>query len=136
MITSGPDGNIWFTEGEGNRIGGITPGVVRKPCPVKVTLHTPTPTKIGSRVFTDRISTKKSSCVLRKPVVRVAWLDPSTPDAKKPVFDTKITKRGEIRVITKGHRDLLVTLIVRAKPKPGMADTWKPDTWRKPWLLR
>ncbi len=109
--------------------------IVKRTCPVNVTWHMPAPTKIGSRVFTDLITTKKSSCVLRRPVVRVR-LDPSIPDAKKPVFDTKITKRGKIRVITKGHEGLLVTVIVRAYPKRGFADRWTRGTWRKMWYLK
>ena len=176
-ITAGPDGNMWFTELAGNRIGRITPRgwitvlpssatdiaagpdgnlwftttnagigriaptatlmVVKRACPVRMTLHMPTPRKIGSRVFTDRIMTKKSSCVLRKPVVRVRLEDPSesTSGAKKPGFDTKINKYGKIRVITKGHGDLYVTVIVRAYPKRGFADRWKRGTWHKTWYL-
>jgi len=25
---------------------------------------------------------------------------------------------------------------VRAKPKPGFTDRWKPNTWRKSWILK
>jgi len=25
---------------------------------------------------------------------------------------------------------------VRAKPKPGFEDRWKPNTWRKSWILK
>ena len=66
------------------------------------------------------------------------WLQlkPSTGDAKKPVFDTKISKRGKIRVITKGHEGLSVTVIVRAYPKIDSIDKYKRGTWRKSWTLR
>ena len=139
-IAAGPDGNLWFTTTNAG-IGRIAPTatlmVVKRACPVRMTLHMPTPRKIGSRVFTDRIMTKKSSCVLRKPVVRVRLEDPSesTSGAKKPGFDTKINKYGKIRVITKGHGDLYVTVIVRAYPKRGFADRWKRGTWHKTWYL-
>jgi hypothetical protein len=138
-IAAGPDGNLWFTESQANKIGRITPKatpmVVKRPCPVNVTQHMPPPTKIGSRVFTDRITTKKSSCVVRKPVVRCRLVY-STPDAKKPFCDTKVTKRGKIRVITKGSDEVHVTVIVKAKPQRGFADRWKRGTWRKMWYLR
>ena len=136
-IAAGPDGNLWFTESAGNKIGRIspkaTPMVVKRPCPVRVTPHMPSPTKIGSSIFTDRITTKKSSCVLRRPVVRVQLQGSS--NTKNPVFDTKITKRGKVRVTTKGHDGLFVTVMVRAYPKRGFADRWKRGTWRKMWYL-
>ena len=140
-ITGGPDGNMWFTERQANKIGRIspkakgTPLIVKRACPVHVTPHTPAPARIGSRIFTDRISTKRSVCALRRPVVRVQ-LAYYTSGAKPPVFDTKTTKRGKIRVITKGREELTVTVIVRAQPKRGFADRWKRGTWREMWYLR
>lgn len=74
------------------------------------------------------------SCASRVVLVRVRLMA-SLPDSKLPAFDTKITKRGKIRVITKGYEGLLVTVIVRAYPKRGFADRWKRGTWRKMWYL-
>lgn len=34
------------------------------------------------------------------------------------------------------YEKVRVTVIVRAKPKPGFEDRWKPNTWRKSWILR
>ncbi len=42
-ITSGPDGNLWFAEGNGNKIGRITPGGVFTEFPIP----TPSSTPIG-----------------------------------------------------------------------------------------
>ncbi len=108
---------------------------MKKPCPINVTLHKPTPTTVGSRILTDTITTNTSSCVLLKPVVLCRPLA-STTAGEQAFCDTKVTKRGTIRVKTQGYEAVRVTVIVRAKPKPGFADTWKPDTWRKAWRLR
>ncbi|MCU0299557.1 MAG: hypothetical protein MUF33_13705, partial [Candidatus Nanopelagicales bacterium] len=136
---AGPDGNLWFTETYGNKIGRITPTAipttVKKPCPVMVTRHKPTPTTVGNRILTDKITTNMSSCVLLKPVVLCRPLI-STAAGEKAFCDTKVSKRGQIRVTTQGYGAVRVTVIVRAKPMPGHADRWKPDTWRKRWLLR
>ena len=138
-MAAGPDGNLWFTEYWGNKIGRITPTatptVVKRTCPVNVTLHTPAPTTVGKRVLTDKITTDTSSCVLLKPVVLCRPLA-STTAGEKAFCDTKVTKRGQIRVNTQGYGSVRVTVIVRATPKPGHADSWKPATWRKRWLLR
>ena len=108
---------------------------MKKPCPVNVTLHKPTPKTVGNRILTDKITTNTSSCVLLKPVVLCRPLA-STTAGEKAFCDTKVTKRGKIRVNTQGYQAVRVTVIVRAKPKPGHADSWKPDTWRKAWILR
>ena len=137
-IAAGPDGYIWITQGWG-LIGRIsptaTPMTVKKSCPVNVTLHKPTPKTVGNRILTDKITTNTSACVLLKPVVLCRPLA-STVAGEKAFCDTKVTKRGKIRVNTQGYEAVRVTVIVRAKPKPGFADTWKPVTWRKPWILR
>jgi streptogramin lyase len=139
IIASGPDANLWFTEGGGNKIGRIsptaTPAVVKTICPINVTLHKPTPTTVGNRILTDKITTNTSACVLRKPVVLCRPLA-STVAGEQAFCDTKVTKRGQIRVNTMGYETVRVTVIVRAKSKSGHADSWKPNTWRKPWLLR
>ena len=138
-ITAGPDGNMWFTEMNGERIGRIsptaTPTAVKYPCPVNVSLHKPAPKRVGSRILTDKITTNTSTCVLLKPVVLCRPLA-STTAGEKAFCDTKITKRGTIWVNTQGYQAVRVTVIVRATPKPGQADSWKPDTWRKAGLLR
>ena len=136
-IAAGPDGNLWFTNW--NNIGRISPNAtpIRKwTCPVRVTLHKPTPKTVGSRILTDKITTL-NSCVLPEPVVRCRPLA-NTSAGKKVSCDTKITKRGKIRVTTKGDKAVRVTVTVRAtpKPKPALLETWKRATWRKSWLLR
>ena len=73
--------------------------------------------------------------MLPTPVVRCRPLA-STTAGKKALCDTKVTKRGKIRVNTRGNQAVRVTVIVRAKPQSVYADRWKSDTWRKSWLLR
>jgi hypothetical protein len=100
-----------------------------------VTLHRPTPKTVGSQILTDKITTKPSTCVLPKPVVLCRPVA-STTAGEGTFCDTRVTKRGKIRLNTEGYEAVRVTVIVRAKPKPGHADSWKPDTWRKAWRLR
>ena len=136
-IAAGPDGNLWFTEY--GKIGRITPTAtptaVKWACPVNVSLHMPTPMTVGNRILTDRITTNFSSCALPKPVVRCRPLA-STIAGKKASCAIKVTKRGKIRVNTRGYKAVRVTVIVRATPKPGFADRWERDTWREAWILR
>ena len=146
-IAAGPDGNMWFTEPGGNRVGRITmdgaiteydlnspaPTIVKTPCPVDATVHRPTPTTVGNHVLTDRITTT-STCLLRKPVALCRPLA-STTAGKKTFCNTKVTPRGKIRVHTSGYTSVRVTVIARAIPKTAQADSWKPDTWRKTWVL-
>jgi hypothetical protein len=103
--------------------------------PINAKLHKPAPTTVGSRILTDKIRTNTASCVLRKPAVLCRPLASATA-GEKAFCDTKVTKRGTVHVKTKGYQAVRVTVIVRAKPKRGHADQWKPDTWRKPWILR
>ncbi len=111
------------------------PVVVKKACPIDVTLHKPQPKKVGNRILTDKIKTKKSSCVLLKPVVLCRPLA-SSAAGETAFCDTKVTKKGRITVKTKGYEKVRVTVIVRAKPKPGFEDRWKPNNWRKSWILK
>ena len=111
------------------------PIVVKKICPIDVTLHKPTPKKVGNKILTDKIKTKKSSCVLLKPVVLCRPLA-STSAGEKAFCVTKVTKTGRVTVKTKGYDAVRVTVIVRSKPKPGFEDRWKPNSWRKSWILR
>jgi hypothetical protein len=99
-------------------------------------LHKPTPKKVGKRVLTDRIKTN-NFCARPKPVVRCRPLAGTTA-SKKASCATKITKRGKIRVNTKGYEAMCVTVMVRVTPKnkPGFPGPWKRATWRKRWLLR
>ncbi len=113
----------------------VKPVVVKKICPIDVTLHKPTPKKAGNQILTDKIKTKKSSCVLLKPVVLCSPLA-STTAGEKAFCDTKASKKGRITVKTKGYDAVKATVIVRAKPKPGFEDRWKPNSWRKSWILR
>ena len=113
----------------------VSPVVAKKICPIDVTLHKPQPKKVGNRIMTDKIKTKKSSCVLLKPVVLCRPIAASA--AGETAFcDTKVTKKGRVTVKTKGYEAVRVTVLVRTKPKPGFFDQWKPNTWRKSWKLK
>ena len=113
----------------------VSPVVAKRICPIDVTLHKPQPTKVGNRVMTDKIKTKKSSCVLLKPVVLCRPIAATT--AGETAFcDTKVTKKGRVTVKTKGYEAVRVTVLVRTKPKSGFFDLWKPNTWRKSWKLK
>jgi hypothetical protein len=118
-----------------NSVAQVNPVVAKKICPIDVTLNKPTPKKIGNRTFTTKIKTKNSSCVLLKPVVLCRPLT-STAAGETAFCETKVTKKGRITVKTKGYDAVKVTAVVRAKPKPGFADQWKPNTWRKSWKLK
>ncbi len=113
----------------------VSPEVVKRICPIDPKLHTPQAKKVGNRVMTDKITTKKSSCVLLKPVVLCRPV--SANAAGETAFcDTKVSKKGRITVKTKGYDAVKVTAVVRSKPKPGFFDRWKANTWRKSWTLR
>ena len=117
-----------------NSIAQVNPVVVKKVCPIDVTLKKPQPKKVGNKILTKKIKTN-SSCVLVKPVVLCRPLA-SSAAGETAFCDTKVTKKGRITVKTKGYDAVKVTVIVRAKPKPGFTDRWKPNTWRKSWILR
>jgi hypothetical protein len=113
----------------------VNPVVVKKICPIDVTLHKPTPKKVGNQILTDKIKTKKSSCVLLKPIVLCTPLA-STSAGEKAFCTTKVTKKGRITIKAKGYAGVKATVIVRAKPKPGFDSGWKPNSWRKSWMLK
>ncbi len=76
-----------------NSVAQVNPVVVKKICPIDVTLHKPQPKKVGNRIMTDKIKTKKSSCVLLKPVVLCRPIAASA--AGETAFcDTKVTQEG------------------------------------------
>ncbi|TXH40255.1 MAG: hypothetical protein E6Q90_14505 [Actinobacteria bacterium] len=117
-----------------NSIAQVNPEVVKRICPIDVTLKKPLPKKVGNRILTKKIKTN-SSCVLVKPVVLCRPI--TTTAAGETAFcETTITKKGRIKVKTKGYDAVRVRVIVRAKPKPGFEDRWKAKTWRKTWILR
>ena len=118
-----------------NSVAQVSPVVVKKICPIDVTLKKPQPKKVGNKILTKKIKTKKSSCVLLKPVVLCRPLA-SSAAGETAFCDTKVTKKGRITVKTKGYERVRVTVIVRTKPKPGFEDRWKPNNWRKSWILR
>ena len=117
-----------------NSVAQVSPVVVKKICPIDVTLQKPQPKKVGNKILTKKIKTKTSSCVLLKPVVLCRPIA-SSAAGETAFCDTKVTKKGRITVKTKGYEAVRVTVIVRTKPKPGFSDRWKPDTWRKSWKL-
>ena len=118
-----------------NSVAQVSPVVVKKICPIDVTLQKTQPKKVGNKILTKKIKTKTSSCVLLKPVVLCRPIA-SSAAGETAFCDTKVTKKGRITVKTKGYEAVRVTVIVRTKPKPGFSDRWKPDTWRKSWTLR
>jgi hypothetical protein len=118
-----------------NSVAQVSPVVSKKVCPITVTLVKPKPKKVGNRVLVKKIKTKKSSCKIVKPVVLCRPLK-SSAAGEKAFCDTKVTKKGKIRVKTRGYDKVKVTVIVRAKPKKGYRDEYKPNTWRKSWILR
>jgi hypothetical protein len=118
-----------------NSVAQVSPVVSKKVCPITVTLVKPKPKKVGNRVLVKKIKTKKSSCKIVKPVVLCRPLK-SSAAGEKAFCDTKATKKGKIRVKTRGYDKVKVTVIVRSKPKKGYRDEYKPNTWRKSWILR
>ncbi len=135
-IASGKDKNgLEVTAQDSFTVAVVSPVVAKKICPIDVTLHKPQPKKVGNKVFTNKIKTKKSSCVLLKPVVLCRPLG-STAAGETAFCDTKVTKKGRITIKTKGYDAVKVSVVVRTKPKPGFTDQWKPNTWRKSWILR
>ena len=117
-----------------NSVAQVSPVVVKKICPIDATLVKPKPKKVGNKILTKKIKTN-SSCVLVKPVVLCRPLA-SSAAGETAFCDTKVTKKGRITVKTKGYDSVRVTVIVRAKPKPGFEDRFKPNTWRKSWILK
>ena len=61
---------------------------------------------------------------------------PAPPPVRRPSATRTVTKKGKIRVKTRGYDKVKVTVIVRSKPKKGFEDQWRPNTWRKSWILR
>ncbi len=113
----------------------VSPVVVKQICPIEPKLTTPKVKKVGNRVLVKKITTKKSSCVLLKPVVLCRPVAASA--AGQTAFcRTTVTRKGFIKVNTKGYDKVRVTVLVRSKPKPDFTDRWKPNTWRKSWLLK
>jgi hypothetical protein len=85
-----------------NSMAQVSPVVVKKVCPIDVTLHKPQPKKVGNKILTKKIKTKKSSCVLLKPVVLCRPIA-SSAAGETAFCDTKVTKKGRITVKTKGY---------------------------------
>ncbi len=118
-----------------NSVAQVNPVVVKKACPINVTLHKPQPTMVGNRVMTDKITTKKSNCSLQKPVVLCRPLG-ATSAGETAFCTTKVSKKGKITVKTEGYEAVKVSVVVKVKAKVGSSDTWKGNTWRKSWKLK
>lgn len=117
-----------------NSISQVNPVVVKRTCPIDPMLMTPKPKKSGKHILIKKIKTN-SNCVLVKPVVLCKPIAASA--AGETAFcDVTSRRSGRVKVDTDGYDAVRVTVVVRAKPKPGNADTWKPRTWRKSWVLR
>jgi hypothetical protein len=118
-----------------NSVAQVNPVIVKKACPINVTLHKPQPTMVGNRIMTDKITTKKSNCSLQKPVVLCRPIGANA--AGETAFcTTKVSKKGKITVKTEGYEAVKVSVIVKVKAKVGSSDTWKGNTWRKSWKLK
>jgi hypothetical protein len=117
-----------------NSISQVNPVVVKKVCPIEPTVVKKIKKK-GNRILIKKVKTNKRSCVLLKPVVLCQPLG-SAAAGETAFCDTKVTKRGRVTVNTKGYDKVRVRVIIRTKPKPGFEDQWKPNTWRKSWILR
>lgn len=118
-----------------NSVAQVNPVIVKKACPINVTLHKPQPTMVGNRVMTDKITTKKSNCSLQKPVVLCRPLG-ATSAGETAFCTTKVSKKGKITVKTEGYEAVKVSVVVKVKAKVGSSDTWKGNTWRKSWKLK
>jgi hypothetical protein len=117
-----------------NSISQVSPVVKKKLCPIEPTVVKKVK-KDGNRVLIKKVTTKKSSCVLLKPVVLCKPVAASA--AGETAFcKTTVTKRGRITINTNGYAGVKVRVIIRSKPKPGFEDQWKPNTWRKTWTLK
>ena len=118
-----------------NSIAQVSPEVVRRACPINPDMNKPKPKRVGNRILLDKVTTKKSSCVIVKPVVLCRPI--ATSAAGETAFcETRSNRRGLVRVDTEGYDAVRVTVVVRAKPKAGSTDRWKAKTWRKSWILR
>ncbi|MEI2643979.1 MAG: beta-propeller fold lactonase family protein [Candidatus Nanopelagicales bacterium] len=116
-----------------NSISAVSPVVVKKVCPIEPVMVKKVK-KNGNRILVKKIKTD-ANCVLLKPVVLCKPVAVSA--AGETAFcDTKVTKKGRVQVNTRGYDKVRVTVVVRTKPKPGNEDKWKPNTWRKSWILR
>ncbi|MEI2643980.1 MAG: DUF5979 domain-containing protein [Candidatus Nanopelagicales bacterium] len=116
-----------------NSISAVSPVVVKKVCPIEPVMVKKVK-KNGNRILVKKIKTD-ANCVLLKPVVLCKPVAASA--AGETAFcDTKVTKKGRVQVNTRGYDKVRVTVVVRTKPKPGNEDKWKPNTWRKSWILR
>ena len=108
-VASGKDKNgLEVTAQDSFTVAVVSPVVAKKICPIDVTLHKPQPKKVGNKILTNKIKTKKSSCVLLKPVVLCRPLA-STAAGETAFCDTKVTKKGRITVKTKGYDAVRVT---------------------------
>ena len=117
-----------------NSISEVNPVVVKKVCPIEPVL-VKTIKKSGNRILIKKIKTNKANCVLLKPVVLCKPIA-SSAAGETSFCDTKVTKKGRVTVKVNGYDKVRVTVVVRSKPKPGHEDKWKPNTWRKSWVLK
>ncbi len=117
-----------------NSISAVSPENVKQRCPINPTLPGAKVTKVGNRVLVKKVKTN-NACAVVKPVVLCR------PVAHAALGETAFcrtvtTRKGYVKVKTRGYDRVRVTVVVRAKPKPGFNDDWKASTWRKSWLLK
>lgn len=118
-----------------NSVSQVSPVVVKRRCPIDPTLMTPKPKRSGNHILIKKIKTRTASCALVKPVVLCKPIA-SSAAGETAFCDVSSRRSGRVKVNTDGYDAVRVTVVVRAKPKPGFSDTWKPRTWRKSWVLR
>lgn len=117
-----------------NSISAVSPENVKQRCPINPALPTVKATKVGNRVLVKKVKTN-NACALVKPVVLCRPVAHAA-QGETAFCRTVTTRKGYVKVKTRGYDRVRVTVIVRAKPKPGFGDDWKASTWRKSWLLK
>ena len=50
--------------------------------------------------------------------------------------DITVSKKGKVTVRSTGYDALKVTVKVKATPKKGQKDKWRPNSWTKTWKVR
>lgn len=118
-----------------NSISQVSPVVVKRTCPINAAMVKPKPKRAGNHLLIKNVKTRSTTCAIVKPVVLCRPV--ASGAAGETAFcDTTSRRNGRVRVDTQGYDAVKVTVVVRAKPKVGSADNWKPRTWRKSWTLR
>jgi len=117
-----------------NTLSQVDPVVVKTVCPIEPVLARKGKSSDDRRLI-KRIKTNRNNCVLLKPVVLCKPLG-SAAAGETAFCKSTVTRSGRVTVTTKGYDAVRVTVVVRVKPKPGSADTWRSNTWRERWSFK